>query len=98
MDNLFTIIEAWKIANKPTEKQSQLANLRAKICDSCPSKKFIIKEKEWSAICDSCGCPLNKKVFTNAQNPCPLKKWEEVDKPFFKDGFFLDQKKKKSLY
>ena len=98
MDNLFTIIEAWRIAISPTKKQAELANLRGKICEPCPSNKSFIKEKKWSAICTECGCPIDKKVFTNAENPCPLKKWKEVDKPFFKDGNFFDHKKDKSLF
>lgn len=97
MDNLFTIIEAWKIANKPSEKQSELAYLRAKICDKCPSKKEIIKNKKWSAVCSECGCPISKKVFTNQENPCPLKKWKNVDKLYFAEGSIFEQKKKKSL-
>lgn len=98
MENLFTIIEAWKIANKPTQKQSELAQLRAEICNTCPSKKEFLKEKKWTAVCTECGCPISKKVFTNQQNPCPLEKWKEVDKSYFINGQFLDQKKKKSLF
>ena len=32
-----------------------------------------------ATVCGECGCPIAKKIFTNDYNPCPLKKWEEVD-------------------
>ena len=78
--NIKEIIEAWAIANNPTPPQKKLANLRGEVCEVCPSKK----KKLTVTICKECGCPVSKKVFTNSFNPCPLKKWEEVDKPFFK--------------
>jgi hypothetical protein len=77
--DVIEIINAWKIANNPTPKQEKLAELRGKICDGCPSKKVIIKNKKWSAICGGCGCPIAKKIFTPKFNPCPLKQWKEVD-------------------
>jgi hypothetical protein len=77
--NFKTIFEAWIIANNPTEKQKELAELRYEVCEKCPSKKTIVVE-----ICGECGCPISKKIFTNEYNPCSLLKWGEVDEPFMK--------------
>ena len=77
--NVIEIINAWKIANNPTPKQEELAEFRGKICDGCPSKKVITKKLKLATICVECGCPISKKIFTPVFNPCPLKKWKEVD-------------------
>ena len=77
--DVIEIINAWKIANNPTPIQEKLAELRGKICDGCPSKKVITKKLKLATICRECGCPIVKKIFTPKFNPCPLKKWEEVD-------------------
>jgi hypothetical protein len=74
------IINAWKIANNPTPQQLKLAKLRGEVCNSCPSKQVITKNLEIGTICGECGCPLSKKIFSPKYNPCPLKKWEEIDK------------------
>jgi hypothetical protein len=37
-----------------------------------------------ATICEECGCPISKKIFTPKFNACPLKKWEEVDTPYLK--------------
>lgn len=84
--NLKEILEAWIIAHNPTQEQIELANLRGEICMSCPSRKHIIVD-----ICTECGCPISKKVFTNNYNPCPLKKWKDVD------GDKYDDKENKTL-
>jgi hypothetical protein len=77
--DVIEIINAWKIANNPTPKQEELAELRFKICDTCPSKKVITKKLKLATICGECGCPISKKIFTPKFNPCPLKKWGEID-------------------
>jgi len=83
MADLFTIIKTWAIAKNPTKRQISLANLRANICETCPSKKKIIKELKLGIVCGECGCPVVKKVFTDMFNACPLGKWKDVDYPFF---------------
>lgn len=83
MTNLFTIIDAWVVANNPTRNQIELSDERAKICETCPSKKEIIKGKQWSFICGECGCPIAKKTFTPKDKQCPLGKWEEVESNYF---------------
>ena len=87
--NIKQIFEAWIIANNPTEKQLELAEARAIICDNCPSK--IVTFGIRIGLCGECGCPIRKKIFTNEYNPCPLLKWEETDKDYF------DIKKTKTL-
>lgn len=76
--NIKQIIEAWTIAINPNERELLLAKERVKICDVCESKTMIIVP-----VCSECGCPIGKKIFTNALNPCPLKKWEEIDVKYF---------------
>jgi hypothetical protein len=83
--DVIEIINAWKIANNPTPKQEKLAELRGKICDGCPSKKIITKKLKLATICNQCGCPIAKKIFTPKFNACPLGKWEEVDTPYIKE-------------
>jgi hypothetical protein len=83
--DVIEIINAWKIANNPTPKQEKLAELRGKICDGCPSKKIITKKLKLATICNQCGCPIAKKIFTPKFNACPLGKWEEIDTPYIKE-------------
>jgi hypothetical protein len=83
--DVIEIINAWKIANNPTPNQEKLAELRGKICDGCPSKKIITKKLKLATICNQCGCPIAKKIFTPKFNACPLGKWEEVDTPYIKE-------------
>jgi len=76
---ILEIIEAWKIAHDPTEEQLELARLRGEVCSKCPSKKTTLN----ITYCDECGCVISKKIFTNVFNPCPLRKWDKIDAPFF---------------
>lgn len=91
------IITAWVISFNPTADQKLMAQKRKEICDSCPSKKSIIKNTKWSEVCSECGCPISKKVFTKEFNPCPLKKWNDVDKNFFKKEEYIVKNKKSVL-
>jgi hypothetical protein len=74
------IIDAWIISNNPTDKQLELAKLRGDICEQCPAKKTKLK----ITYCAECGCVISKKIFTDDYNPCPLSKWSEIDKPYFR--------------
>lgn len=85
--NIKEIIDAWITAYKPTDSQLKLANERFEICNACPEKKELVVP-----FCKQCGCPIGKKVFTQSENPCPLKKWGEVDK-----GKLPELKKTKTL-
>jgi len=78
------IVGAWYNKFSHTEDQKQLADSRFKICLECPSKKEVLKGKEWSLTCGECGCPLSGKVYTektylDKKGSCPLNKWKEVE-------------------
>ena len=87
--NIGEIIKAWITANNPSELEKQLAEERLEICMTCEFRKEIIHNKEWSALCGKCGCPLNKKIFTDQYGSCPLNKWELIE-----DKYKLHLKKK----
>lgn len=76
------IISAWVESFNPSKKSKELAERRVLICEECPSLKKIF-DKEWAAYCGECGCPIQKKIYTNSENPCPLGKWSETDKGYF---------------
>ena len=82
MINIGEIIDAWVISNNPSETQLNKSIERGNICNMCPSKKVITKHIQLATICGECGCPISKKIFSLDYNPCPLKKWEEVDKKY----------------
>jgi hypothetical protein len=85
------IAEAWIIAKNPSKEQKNLAEARWNVCIQCPEfrEKRIVTGEPY---CNDCGCPLNKKIFTNIFNECPLKKWKDVDDLLF----HLTQKQQKS--
>jgi len=88
------IFDAWKISLNPNEKQEELAKLRLAVCLDCSERMEIIKGLKWSAYCNGCGCPLNKKVFSTTYNACPLKKWIEVDSKYITP---IDDKNKPTI-
>ena len=77
--NLKTISQAWFDSYFGTNEQKLLAQERLKVCETCPSKKELFKNQNWSVVCSECGCPINKKIFSKKIKECPLDKWEEVD-------------------
>jgi len=77
--NYKEIFNSWLSAKNPTKEQKELAEKRYSICSTCEYKKPLIKNNRWSEICLRCGCPLNKKIFSNIYNSCPLKKWGDSD-------------------
>lgn len=84
------IAKAWITSYNPTDREQDLAEKRYLICDSCPSKvKAILGYYK----CNECGCPIQKKIFSNVYNDCPLEKWELVDV-----NYFPPIKKIKTLY
>jgi hypothetical protein len=94
MIDFVDVIKSWWIAENPTEQESILAKKRLEICLNCPSYKQLFKKKKWSAMCDGCGCPISKKIFSQTINPCPLDKWIEIDKRY---GNGMDKKEQKSI-
>lgn len=91
MDNIKTILDAWVRSFNPSEKEQILADKRKDICLGCEHYKEFFKDQKWSAKCDACGCPISKKVFTKQFNPCPLKKWEDVDVDYYYNGVKKDR-------
>jgi hypothetical protein len=76
--NIKEIIESWAIASSPTSEQKLLAEARYSVCLAC--EHFREKRKiTGEPFCKECGCPVNKKIFSPRNNPCPLSKWENVD-------------------
>jgi hypothetical protein len=73
------IVTAWAISFNPTKEQARLALQRASICKTCPH----LKSKLTVDFCGVCGCPVSKKIFTDRINPCPKKKWEQIDLKHF---------------
>lgn len=80
--DVFEIFNAWITSLNPTENQLILAQHRAAICKDCEHKLQLVKDLKLAVICNLCGCPIQKKIFSNKNNPCPLKKWKEVDEKF----------------
>lgn len=77
------IIQAWSLKISAPNDVVELAEKRATICKNCEHAKQGIKGKDWTYYCGKCGCPIAGKTFSPKQNPCPLEKWEEVDKEYF---------------
>jgi hypothetical protein len=77
MLKLAEIAKAWIAASNPTPGQKIIAEHRASVCDTCPSKAHN-KIMDFY-FCSECGCPLNKKIFSPVEGPkaCPLAKWEK---------------------
>ena len=83
--NPIEIINAWFISSNPNPTQKKLAEERMSICMKCEFKKEIIHNKKWSAICGSCGCPLEKKIFTDQYGSCPKSKWNDIEEKYIKN-------------
>ena len=94
------IFDAWVTSFNPTDEQRHHAADRARICrgdgviDRCEEYTEVIEKKKWSAYCNGCGCPIDKKIFSGKINPCPLEKWEEIDKKY---NTYIGIKHKKTI-
>jgi DNA-directed RNA polymerase subunit RPC12/RpoP len=71
--NIVEIAKAWIAAANPSPEQKQLAEYRAGVCNECPHKAHNKLMDIY--ICDMCGCPLSKKIFSGDKNSCPDKRW-----------------------
>ena len=80
--NFIEIVNAWITAANPTELEAELAKERLDICMGCDFRKEIIHNKQWSAICGGCGCPIQKKIFTDQFDSCPEKKWNILEEKY----------------
>ncbi len=88
------IFTAWVKSMNPTQTEKELAKERLTVCLSCDLRKEVVKGNDWSAFCGKCGCPLNKKVFSNMFNSCPMEKWKDVDSKYLE---ILEVKKDKTI-
>ena len=79
--DLRKISKAWFDSYFGSEEQKKLADKRLDICNSCPSLRSFEHEYlgGFPSLCQECGCPIKKKIFSSEFNDCPLKKWEQVD-------------------
>jgi hypothetical protein len=86
--NFKEIAEAWYNTINHSPEQKELADARFDVCLQCPNKKETIKKKEWSLICNECGCPLKSKIYTNntylKEGSCPLDYWKQVEEAWYK--------------
>lgn len=89
------IFNSWVTSFNPTQEKLKHANDRFEVCVACEFKKEVLKNKKWSIICTECGCPIKKKIYSNAINPCPEKKWAEVDE---NHGMNTSKKKNNTLF
>jgi len=81
------IAKSWYNSFNHNPEQKELADKRFEICLECPSKKELLKDKEWSLICGECGCPLSAKVYTDKTyisktGSCPLNKWKDIESEY----------------
>ena len=60
----------------------------------CENYVELFEKKKWSAYCNGCGCPIDKKIFSGKINPCPLEKWDEIDKKY---NTYIGIKHKKTI-
>lgn len=82
MIDIKDILTSWITSINPSDLEKKLAEERMEICMSCEIKREFFHNKEWSAICGRCGCPLKKKIFTNQYGTCPLKKWHTIEENY----------------
>jgi hypothetical protein len=88
------IFSSWVSRIKPKERLKLQAENRFEICKSCDNYRELLKKRTWSAYCSRCSCPLETKVFSEKINPCPLNKWDSIDKL---NGFETKIKDKNTL-
>ena len=77
MNKISEIFESWVTAANPSPEEQAIAQYRANVCDSCYEKTHVAALNIF--VCDECGCPLSKKVFSPkpGKEACPLAKWEK---------------------
>jgi hypothetical protein len=91
--NFLEIVNAWITSFNPTTEQKKQSIERALICSTCPKLKTMSVFSNKATVCGACGCPISKKIFSAEHNPCPLKKWQEVD-----DKYIPPQKNTKTMW
>jgi hypothetical protein len=100
MTDLNEIFNSWLNRSRSDEIIRDKAKERFETCrgsddiERCENYKEVLRNKSWSAYCNGCGCPLEGKIFSDKFNPCPLKKWAEIDGKY---GETIDDKRNKTL-
>jgi hypothetical protein len=89
--NIKEIVKAWITAANPSPEQVTLAEKRYEICSKCDL--FGVRDITKDKYCKSCGCPLNKKIFSNNFDACPHHYWLEIEKEH-KSILISNEKKK----
>jgi hypothetical protein len=74
MNKLKEIAKSWAAAMNPTRKQTEIADHRISVCESCDLKKYNDILNFY--YCGSCGCPLHAKIYSPVEKSCPENKWE----------------------
>jgi len=77
--DLLDVLKSWVTSVNPNEIEKKLAEERIEICAKCEFRKEVFHNKKWSALCGRCGCPINKKIFTDQYGTCPLGKWNFIE-------------------
>jgi len=91
--NIREIVKAWITAANPSPEQVTLAEKRYEICSKC--ELFGIRDITKDEYCKSCGCPLNKKIFSDKFDACPANKWLDIEKEH--QSILSTSKKSKTL-
>lgn len=76
MLKIVEIAKSWITSVNPTDIEKSIAEYRIKVCAECPKQTY---NKTFDVyICEACGCPLNKKIFSPLEGPkaCPEQKWK----------------------
>lgn len=75
LSDLGEIALAWFRSANPTPEQEALAQERLNICNMCDEHVLVTRLQ--LHICDACGCPIHKKIFSPKAGPvaCPKGKW-----------------------
>lgn len=82
-DKLKEIAEAWIVAANPSELQKEIAAERYSICLECEhfrETRPILNDVH----CADCGCPLDKKIFSQKYDACPQHRWLEIENKYIK--------------
>jgi hypothetical protein len=87
------IVKAWITAANPSPEQVTLAEKRYEICSKC--ELFAIRNITKDEYCKSCGCPINKKIFSNEFDACPEHNWLNAENEH--KSILLVSKKSKTL-
>lgn len=79
--DLKKISKAWFNSYFGSNEQKELAKKRLEICNVCPNLRSFEHEyiAGFPSLCQLCGCPIKKKIFSSEFNDCPEGKWKDVD-------------------